>query len=204
MPATAPHAAPTASGSDILHAMRPVFPSHGVRVTRRELLRLLLGLAAWLPTGWLLAASRPVRTPASRQMVEPPPALGTLIDVLLPRDQSPSGTDLDIDQYLWSAAIRHEEQGRLVWLLCAWLDREAISAGATDFRSADEALRNTLVRRASESPPGTMPGAAFRFIQDRAFERYYVDPRSWSSLGYDGPPQPQGFPGHAQPPGAAA
>jgi hypothetical protein len=169
------------------------------------MLRLLLGLAAWLPAGWLLAAaSTPARIPAGGQMVEPPPALGPLIDVLLPLDQSPSGTDLGVDEYLWSRALRREEHGRLVWLLCAWLDREAVSAGADDFSSADEAQKITLVRRASEAPPRTMPSAAFRFIQDRAFERYYADPRSWPSLGYAGPPQPQGFPGHAQPPGAAA
>ena len=58
--------------------------------SRREFLQLLASLCAWLPAPMLLAA-----VPGARS--EPPAALGPYLDTLLPEDESPSATQLNLE-----------------------------------------------------------------------------------------------------------
>ena len=63
--------------------MRPIETLTRLTFTRRELLRLLVPLSAWLPTPVLLAA-------AACQAKHAPAAFGLFLDTILPEDESPS------------------------------------------------------------------------------------------------------------------
>jgi hypothetical protein len=153
-----------------LHGFSPLF-----RLSRRELLRALLGLATYLPTSFLLAAAG---EPTTRKFSLS--ALGPFLDTLLPEDESPSATQLGVHR---------------------WLDQQAMALGAGDFASLQPEQREAIAGRAEQSAPRTLPSAFFRGVRAVAFESYYAHPESWPSLGFAGPPQPRGFMDYAGPPG---
>jgi hypothetical protein len=167
--------------------MRPV-------LGRREFLRLLAGMAAWLPAPMLLAA-----VPGGKP--EPPPAFGPYLDTLLPEEGSPSASQLGLDQSIIAGASGDPRLQRLVELGCAWLDQQARRRGAADFAGLEEAERIALVRIAERASGRTLPNAFFAHTIYLAYQEYYTNPAAWESLGFAGPPQPRGFMGHDRAPG---
>ncbi len=163
--------------------------------TRRELLRLLVSLSAWLPAPLLLAAVNSKDKPAL------PPAFGPFLDTLLPADESPSATQLGVDTAILESTTSFRKLARLIELGCAWLDRQAGTRGFDGFAALDESLRIEIVTAAEKSANRSLPRVFFKTIHQTAFQHYYSDPRSWPALAYNGPPQPHGFPGHDQAPG---
>ncbi len=177
--------------------MRPVEPPVRLSLPRRELLRLLAGLAAWLPAPWLLAG-----LPGTPRAA--PSALGPLLDTLLPAGVAPAATELGVDTALMAEAGGNPNLARLLELGCAWLDRQAAQfAYGTGFAGLAEAQRVAIVEAAEAAPARSLPRVLFAAVRDRAFHHYYAEPRAWAHLRYPGPPQPVGFPGHDGPPGDA-
>ncbi|HEB78965.1 MAG TPA: hypothetical protein ENI79_00625 [Rhodospirillales bacterium] len=64
------------------------------------------------------------------------------------------------------------------------------------FASLDEERRIEIVSLAEKAPAKTLERRLFKQLRRDAFFHYYADARAWPSLGYDGPPQPRGFPGY--------
>jgi hypothetical protein len=185
--------------------MSPLLPSaHPVAAAaqtppRRNFLRILLTLAAGLPVRLSLAAP-----PADKTMVRVRPgALVPYLDTLIPADSTPSASQLGTDQVIIALARRNEGIARLLDRGCAWLDQQAAERGAADFADLPQAGRDALIVLAEQSPAGSVPQAFFAFTQQQVFNHYYAQPAAWQGLGFDGPPQPRGFPDFAQPPGAA-
>ncbi|MEE8495792.1 MAG: hypothetical protein V3S21_04870, partial [Xanthomonadales bacterium] len=73
--------------------MRHVEPLNRLKLTRRDLLRWLAALAAYLPASVLLAA--PTGKPGRKVSIR---ALGPFLDTLLPEDGTPSATQLGVDK----------------------------------------------------------------------------------------------------------
>jgi hypothetical protein len=123
------------------------------------------------------------------------------VDILIPADDlSPAASALGIVDTMIGVA-QGKAYGRLIVQGCAWLDRQA----RDDYRRAFAELAQEqcieIVRSAEQAPENSLEGVFFRAVRDDAMEHYYTHPRVWPSLGYAGPPQPNGFPGFAQPPG---
>jgi hypothetical protein len=164
-------------------------------ITRRDLLRLLVSLAAWLPAPLLLAAVSGKDIPVSL------PAFGPFLDTLLPEDESPSATQLGVDTAILESAARIRKLARIIELGCAWLDRQAGIRSVDGFAALDESLRIEIIAAAEQSADRSLPKVFFKSMRQMAFQHYYSDPRSWPALAYTGPPQPHGFPGHDRAPG---
>jgi len=162
---------------------------------RRGFLRLLVALSAWLPSPMLLAA-----LPGSRSAA--PPALEPWLDTLLPGDGSPSASQLRLAPRVAARAFGNPQLSRLVELGCAWLDKQAQSRGAAGFNALDEDGRIAVATAAEQAPRRTLPRVFFAQTLDLAYQEYYSQPATWESLGFSGPPQPRGHPGHDRPPGA--
>jgi hypothetical protein len=180
-----------------------MFPSHvpitRFRLSRRDLLRALLGLATYLPTSFLLAAAG---EPTTRTFSLS--ALGPFLDTLLPEDESPSATQLGVDRAIVERMQNNQRMAQVVAMGCAWLDQQATAMEAADFAALNPEQRESIVQRAEQAAQRTLPRAFFTGIRTLAFDHYYAHPESWPPLGYRGPPQPRGFMDYAGPPGGAS
>jgi len=174
--------------------MRPREPLSRLKLTRRQLLGLLVALSAWLPARILLAAVPTGGSPSA------PQNLSALLDVLLPEDESPSASQLGVDARILAEASGNPNLMRLLDTGSTWLDRQARRQGAQAFHQLDEEHQIGIVKLAEAQPQPSLVQIYFRYVQDRAFNYYYAHPESWPSLGYVGPPQPRGFPDYDRPP----
>jgi hypothetical protein len=170
----------------------------GFRLARRQLLGFVGAAAATALATWRAWAG-PIR--AGAEASAPSPAdplspLGAWLDTLLPADgASPAASALGCEAALRERAAREPGYLRLLEAGCAWLDAQA----GGRFAALDEAAREAIGARAAAAPARSLPETFFRLTRRDAFEFYYAQPRSWSALGFAGPPQPDGFPDHAGP-----
>jgi len=174
--------------------MRPREPLSRLKLTRRQLLDLLVALSVWVPLRILLAAV------PSDHSASSPQNLRAFLDVLLPEDESPSASQLGVDAQILDEASEHPNVKGLLDTGSAWLDLQARRKRAQAFHQLDEQGKIDIVKLAESQPQPSLIRVYFRFVQDRAFKYYYSHPDSWASLGYDGPPQPRGFMDYDQPP----
>ncbi len=131
-------------------------------------------------------------------------ALAPYLDTLIPADRwSPGASQLAIDRRLVEKAAGTPDYRRLLTRGCQELDLAARKLGTADFASLPEASRERLVTLLAAAAPGSPPRIFFETTRSDAVVHYYAHPESWAALGYNGPPQPAGFPDHDQPPGRA-
>lgn len=170
----------------------PFFPS----TSRRRFLGFSL-LTGFLAPARGVGAAVIGRPPARR---EPLASLPAFVDTLLPAtDDSPSATALGVHTRL-PGALRTERRKRLLARGCIWLDREAMRRHGMVFANLHQDARDAIVAAAEGARRRTLARVFFEVIRSESFALYYADARSWPALGYDGPPQPAGFPDHASPP----
>ncbi len=139
----------------------------------------------------------------SRSSAAPFGALAPFLDTLIPADQSPSATALAVDRRLLDRAAREPGYRRRLAAGCRRLDRVARRLGAADFAALDDRRREAVVAVFALARPGTPARVFFETTRSDAFFHYYAREEAWTGLGYDGPPQPAGFPDHANPPSRA-
>jgi hypothetical protein len=141
-----------------------------------------------------------VVAPGAPPRAEPLAALPAWLDTLIPADGSPSATQLDVDAALLADAGQQPVLMRTLAAGCRRLDNEARRLGAAGFAALSEPLREQVAAAAAAAPEGSLPRQFFLTTQYYAFAHYYARPESWPGLGYHGPPQPVGFPDHADRP----
>ncbi len=128
--------------------------------------------------------------------------LAAFLDTLLPADRwSPSATQLGIGARLIEMVMKDPPRRRGMEQGFRWLDGAARRLGAQDFAALPEDRREALVALMAAAAPGSPQRSFFETTRSDAFFHYYAREEAWSGLGYDGPPQPAGFPDHAGPPG---
>ena len=164
---------------------------------RRQFLRTLVLLGSFLPAKVLLAL--PIE---KQQQAGSLTALPAFLDTLIPEDISPSASQLNVGPDLINRARQESGFERLLILGCSWLNEQAQKQGHPLFENLDEASRIAIVKVAEQSADRSLPGAFFNAVQHYAFGIYYAHPETWVSLGFNGPPQPVGFPDYARPPRA--
>ena len=178
--------------------MRPFEAISRVGITRRELLRLLVSLSAYLPASWLLAA--PTGESSRKVSIS---ALGPFLDTLLPEDETPSATQLGVDKEIVERMQNSKRTAKIVVIGCAWLDKKAQELDADEFALLQPSQQESIVTLAEKSKPRSLPLVFFSNTRQLAFQFYYAHPETWQDLNYDGPPQPKGFLDFARPPSAA-
>ena len=175
--------------------MRPFESISKLGITRRDLLRLLVSLSAYLPASLLLAAP----TVESTRTVSIG-ALGPFLDTLLPEDDTPSATQLGVDKEIIERMQRSKRLAKIVVLGCAWLDQQAGELGAEAFATLEATQHESIVTIAENSASRSLPLVFFSTTRQLAFQSYYAHPETWQDLNYAGPPQPKGFLDQAGPP----
>jgi hypothetical protein len=162
--------------------------------------RLFLALSA----GWVVLARKRDSVAAviggSRNSAYPLTALPAYLDTIIPRDNSGSASDFGVDRQLIDQASRSRQHMRLLRAGSKWLDSEARKIGAGGFSDLDPSSREVIVERAATARIRSLPRVFFDRTRRDAFRAYYADPLSWERAGYEGPPQPKGFPDHAEAP----
>lgn len=165
-------------------------------MTRRNFLGILVAMSSWVPSSVLLGASGNIE-----RKNYPISAFGPYLDILLPEDSaSPSATRLGVDQALLKQVRASKRLSKIIVLGCIWLDQRAQKLGAKDFAALDQDKQIGIVSAAEHSPANSLPRLFFAWTHRSALHHYYLQPESWHSLGYHGPPQPVGFLGHDQSP----
>jgi hypothetical protein len=125
------------------------------------------------------------------------------LDALIPDDElGPGALELGVDRRMIARARESRRYGTFLDQGCRWLDDEAKERGAESFADLSEEGRNDVVALAAAAEPNTPPQRFFRATRHAAFFLYYAEPRAWAAIGYDGPPQPEGFMDYAAPPRA--
>ena len=162
--------------------------------------RLLLSLTPVLTLPSLPSAmSAPV---TSRQDLQDPLiSLTAFVDVLVPRDDLPSASDLDVDRRIIAKAATIPAYARLLRHGCRWLDSEAhtLDGSVSYFRDLEPDTQVRIVELAEAGKDKSVGRVFFRNVRQDTLRYYYAHPVVWRALGYDGPPQPIGFPEFDQP-----
>jgi hypothetical protein len=128
-------------------------------------------------------------------------ALAQFLDTLIPADASgPGAVAAGAVAEFEEAADNYPNFAAFLARGCRWLDSEAANGGAPGFAGLDAAERIRIVERAATAPEGSEPRKFFDLTWELARGSFYARPESWAPLGYDGPPQPYGFPDYADPP----
>ena len=162
------------------------------RITRRNFLIVtggsaLAGLAAWL--GW--RKSQPEHwTEQTRAL------MSAVLDTLIPRDITPSATDLGVDKaILQGPGAQIAYRGKTVAGLL-WCDEQARAMFGRGFVELGTIDRDAVLQAALVVPANSMPQLFVLSLRDAAFLHYYAHPDAWKGLAYEGPPQPQGYPSY--------
>jgi len=123
--------------------------------------------------------------------------LEAFLDTLIPSDETPGAIELGVAERIRLLADQDYRYKRLLKSGCVWLDNKASERAADTFSSLDPAKREDIVREASGSGRESLPRTFFERVRSDSFTHYYAQPETWKSLGYKGPPQPDGFPDYA-------
>lgn len=170
-----------------------VFGTPRMKFSRRGLFKLFLGLGVGSAL-WSLLPGHRARDPWA--------GLRAFVDILIPEDETPGASQLGVVDSILAAAQDAPSRLELLRQGTAWLDGQARRFGAADFAGLPQSKREALVGEAAGHTLGSMPRTFFQMVLDDAFFHYYANPQSWAAIGYEGPPQPRGYPDHANPPRA--
>jgi hypothetical protein len=170
-----------------------------MKLARRYFLRVLARAGAFLALGSTSrAAGLGSGTEGSGDRT-----LVAYLDVLIPEDElGPGALELGVGRRIIARARESRKYGTFLDQGCRWLDDQAKKRGAESFAELSEDDRNGVVALAAEAEPNSPPRRFFRATRHTAFYLYYAEPRAWAAIGYDGPPQPEGFTDHAAAPRA--
>jgi hypothetical protein len=170
-----------------------------MKFTRRALFELSGRIAVFLGLGLFSprAVARKPLEPAKRR------TLVAFLDTLIPDDETgPGASLLGVDGEVLRKSTQNNGEYALLVAGLHWLDEQARSSEAAPFAELTEEGREGVVALAAGAEPGSLPRRFFERIRSDAFYFYYAHPRAWAAIGYDGPPQPEGFLDYAQPPTA--
>lgn len=137
----------------------------------------------------------------TRAEAEARSTLEAYLDTLIPADElGPGALDLDVPEALETALARDASYRQLLDLGCAWLDDQAAFFGEKGFSALGENERSRIVLLAADGEPGSLERTFFETTRRHVFRLYWTRPDAWAGIGYDGPPQPDGFMDYAEPP----
>ncbi|MCP5370625.1 MAG: gluconate 2-dehydrogenase subunit 3 family protein [Hyphomicrobiales bacterium] len=140
----------------------------------------------------------------------PAPARATLravVDTLLPGDggalpaASALGVDgVILDELAGDAGFAAQAEKGLAWFEAQAAAAAKAAGGNRTFAALDVDSREAIMGRAFAAARGSPPELFCRRLRQRAFRAYYTRPEGWAGLGFDRPPQPEGYPDQDRPP----
>lgn len=130
--------------------------------------------------------------------------LPDFLDTLIPADQTPSATELDVDREINQYLDTQPNYRNIVMFGCLWLNKQAQARYSSNFAALSLEQRTTIVTALESMKDNQTAQFFFQLAKDKAFEFYYSKPQSWSGLGIQQPPQPLGYRDYDQAPDRAS
>ncbi|WP_421781653.1 gluconate 2-dehydrogenase subunit 3 family protein [Kiloniella litopenaei] len=115
------------------------------------------------------------------------------LDTLLPATDSPSASELGVDLDILELSKSIKNYPQLISWGIQWLDYNARERYGAPFPDLSESQKINIVQIAEKSPADYNAHNFFKQVLADAMNAYYSKPITWKNLGFDGPPQPDGF-----------
>lgn len=144
----------------------------------------------------LSTLGHPIAVISKTEQVLPAAKLHTLtsyLDYLIPRDQSPSASDLNIHIKLVEHSRNIENYPILLNLGPDWLNNQSVLSFGSSFTRLSDSQKEKIILLAKSAKINTIPYQLYHRIRNDAMLLYYSDRRSWIGLGISMPPQPVGY-----------
>ncbi len=119
--------------------------------------------------------------------------LPEFLDTLIPSDQTPSASQLNVDEDMIDYLQEKLRYKNIVMFGCAWLNKQANEIFSEDFLNLDTQQKIQIVEKLESTKQNQTAQFFFHHIKDKAFEFYYSKPQSWIGLEFHQPPQPLGY-----------
>ncbi|MBL4848447.1 MAG: hypothetical protein JKY65_23245 [Planctomycetes bacterium] len=167
--------------------------------SRRGVVAALAGGALVVPlSAWWLTQGPPIEVAPGA--VGPPEqvSLEAFLDTILPSGEFPGHRETGVLGVLWSVAERNQALRAKFREGAQLLD---LAAKGSFVASSPDARTRTLASLAAavRSDPGRL---YYVFLRDQAMRLHYTHPVARARLGFNQPPQPSGYPGYTEAPGA--
>ena len=163
--------------------------------TRRDFLRITVGAGLLATSGYLfLEVFRPSQLDHHETKT-----IEALLVTLIPDDETPGALKFGVSEMILSKAAMQNKYRHIIRKGSEWLDRAAGKLSSKGFMDLREEERDSIVATAMESQSDSLPRKFLELMRADAFEYYYSNPLSWAQLGYNGPPQPNGFTDYYKP-----
>ncbi|MCP3867850.1 MAG: gluconate 2-dehydrogenase subunit 3 family protein [Gammaproteobacteria bacterium] len=121
--------------------------------------------------------------------------LSAFLDTLIPDHETfPGASHFGISEAILLSASVVPAHRKLIDNGCRWLDIQSKKRYGSRFDGLREGQRAHIVRIAESAPDGSLPRVFLLRTLEDAMERYYARPEVWTVLGFEGPPQPRGYP----------
>lgn len=169
---------------------------------RRKFLQLSLPVS--VSAGYLDALALPIETPTTQKALQEetislsvPQTFRAFIDTLIPADEiSQAASAFGVDTIILEFANTNEAYKLLILQGCEWLNAAARYEGnkSGKFAQQPESARIKIIEVAEHTDKNKAGPARFlKTVLRHANSIYYSRPEVWRTLGYSGPPQPNGF-----------
>jgi hypothetical protein len=147
--------------------------------------------ASW-PLTWTLTT--PIWTQAQSKQ-DYKGVLANLLDVLIPKDISPSATELRVHEKIWDQARSIKNYEAMLRQGVTWLDQQAqLNGSSSGYLGLSLVKKNQCIALALQSPPMTLPRVFMERLMEDAFRLYYTQLDAYKHIKDMKPIQPFGYP----------
>jgi hypothetical protein len=162
----------------------------GVNLSRRKLVRGLVGLTLFVnPSARVFSSSINGRTEMRLQA-----SLMILVDIIVPRDSTPSASDLRVHKRLVEHAKSIKNYTEMLVSGFEWLDTQSRKLWGKKFRNLTKRFQLFIINEGLKYPNNTLPKVFLERIRQDTMAFYYARQESWLGLGHTKILQPHGFP----------
>lgn len=158
--------------------------------------RLILKLIGLLPISWATLGSTSIRV-SDNSEEEILFYLKLITDELIPRDSTPSASDLNVHEELLMAANEVTNYPELIKSGITWLRNSSYMSFNRDLSEINTSQRQKLLKAAFQQPDRTLPKVFCDRLLEDCMQLYYEQPESWQGLPINQPIQPMGYPDHS-------
>ncbi|MEY4981992.1 MAG: hypothetical protein RIR62_258 [Pseudomonadota bacterium] len=126
--------------------------------------------------------------------------LAAVADLIVPRDRSPSASDLDVHHRILAQARTIPNYPRLLSEGLGWLEQQARGRHGAPFLQLPAEVQARILTAAFAAQPQTLPRVFADRMRADVLATYYRDARAWAGTGFEQPIQPMGYPDFQDPP----
>lgn len=156
--------------------------------------RCLLKTGVALPVTWTVAAPlwAQAQAKSSYKVI-----IADMLDVLIPKDISPSATELKVHEKIWEQARTITNYETMLRQGVSWLDQQALRNGSSSgYVGLTFVQKNQYVAAALTNPPMALPRVFIGRLMEDAFRFYYMQLEAYKHIKGMTPIQPLGYPRH--------